>query len=475
MKKFILVLFLLPVIGSAQIKNLSRLSSGALEASDIIQDVDHNVKGYVVLFSKGRESKKTYKHEYVILDENLNKVTESEFILGRDYGVFVSAQLYKKKLLLRFFKNDYQILDLNTNTAKTVPSDLLGGITFVDDSYRMMAANKVGFILKKLSDDGNSSSYVKINEETLTKEWEWVYATQKDKKKRSDVDYLTSDENVIVMLNHYKKNEEDHINDYAIVLLAPATGKVIATTPMPDSDKYAYRVVNTHFEGDKIVISGHFSKKTSNGIPDDTNSKGMFRMKFDKATGKFETTDLVLWDELSGKMRVDENGFVATKGYLYIHDMMPLSDGSTIVVTETYKRRPVATNDMYFIHLDNQWKPKTAFEVEKARNSFEGLQLHSYTIKKNGLFDYMDYQTLGTDEFLFLFNDDDKSESKKKKNGRFGAVSFSDGKFDLHLLDLKTESSSRYALNAKRGYVLLFERFDDSKKEPELRLEKINY
>jgi hypothetical protein len=186
------------------------------------------------------------------------------------------------------------------------------------------------------------------------------------------------------------------------------------------------------------------------------------------------SSDYLKWESLVGKLDINKKGYVKKEGYMYPHNMLLKDDGNIIVIAETFMQSPVTTNNMYFFELDNKLAVKQLFEVAKFKNKYPSTAAHSTTIKRYGYFDFMDYQVLGDDEYLFFLNDNEKNSRNRKASTLYGIVSYSDGKFKRQTLNLKTETSTIKAYGAKKGYLLLIENFDVSK-PAEFRLEKINY
>ena len=253
------------------------------------------------------------------------------------------------------------------------------------------------------------------------------------------------------------------------------TGKLRSEFSFPTQDKNSYRVVDCEITDDKVYVMGNYSKKSEYGAIDDDNNTGLYKYVFDKATGKLLTDDYFKWTELGSKLEISERGRVKKEGYMYVHDMLLMDNGNIIVVTETFKQAPITTNNMYFFEMDEKFNAKQVFEVEKFKNKFPQTIAHSITIKRYGLFDFIDYQNMGDGEYLFFLNDNEKNSKNRKKSTLYGIVSYADGKFSRQTLDLKTETSTIYAFNAKKGYLMLIEAFDQKNKPAEFRLEKINY
>ena len=91
-----LLFSLLVLVGSiftfGQVQNIANLSTGVFQRSAALKDIDRNVIGYAYIFNKGLvDEDKNQQVEYVILDNNLNKLTNGDFKIP-----------YNNKLIFKF-------------------------------------------------------------------------------------------------------------------------------------------------------------------------------------------------------------------------------------------------------------------------------------------------------------------------------------------------------------------------------------
>jgi len=507
---YLLLLFLFCFSVKGQIAKLNEFSKGKLCSKSIIKDDKNNIKGYFLLFIADKIAKETYELEYVVLDENLVKVTNGfisemkyESWIVKSEGVAVNATLSEdNKLLLEFRDNTdsswmsgsgynfgrYRILDLKTNTLSQPfifnNSELLVNPVFdrkntnwkKNQTEFMQPYNKVGLVVNAeclLNEEDATERYLKCYDGDLKEKWKYVYQVNpKNDLKR--LIYLKSDEDVIAMLNLKAKVRGkiyvEYKTGFSILLIDSEDGKQRSEFVYPESDKYSF-TVECKFIKDKIYLMGNYY---AGKFVDDTKNVGWYCFVLDKATGSLLSKDYLKWEDLAGKLDINKKGYVKKEGYLYTHNMLLQDNGDIIVITEAFINKPVTTNNLYFFKLDSKLAFKEVFEVSKFRNKLSGSNLYSGTIKASGAFDFIDYQDLGDNEYLFFFNDNEKKSNKRNKSTHYGIVSYSDGKFQKQTLDLKTETSIISAYNAKKGYMLLVEDFDE-KKSAEYRLEKINY
>ena len=106
MKKllFVLLTFITLTFSFAQVQNLKELSTGVLEQSSRLNDNDGNVIGYAFIFNKGLiKEDKFVQYEYVLLDNNLNKITNGDFELrniAKSIYSFTGIEFLKQKLYI---------------------------------------------------------------------------------------------------------------------------------------------------------------------------------------------------------------------------------------------------------------------------------------------------------------------------------------------------------------------------------------
>ena len=507
MKAKLIMLLLISSFGiNAQITDLQKLSRGKFYSSDVVKDSNNNIKGYFFLFETDKIAQETFELEYVVLYENLTKVTNG-FITEMKYenwvmkakSIKVEVSLFDSKLLIRF--NDdfgtnmsevykrFRILDLKTNKLSepfiynddkivlNPPFDRKLKNYDGNESQNMSYYNGVGLIIDSqynITTKSRNRSLIKLDE-NFKEVWRTVYENEADKRRTRIINYLNSDKDVIVMFNHTQKNWLKMLNDFSVLIFDAKNGKLITEFLFPNMEDFAYKVIDVKLTDKEIFLLGNFSVKSEFGNTNDTDNTGLFSYKLDKTSGKMLDQKSLYWQNIGIKMNINGHGKIKDEGYVFVHNMLPLSDGRIIAVCEAFLQQPITTNNMYFLELTKDLKLTEVFEVNKYKNKFPGTVAHSNDIKKNGLFDFIDYQNLVDDEFLFFLNDNEKGSKYRKKSTLFGVVSFSDNKFKSQTLDLKTEISTISAFPSKKGYITMIENFDDKNKATEIRLEKINY
>lgn len=503
---FLLLCFFFCTVMQAQIIDLQKLSKGRLYSSEEIKDENNNVRGYFLLFENDKIAKETFQLEYIVLDENLTKVTNGlitemmyESWLLDSKKIKVRASFYNNKLLLQFSDiiNDgeyfrrYRLLDIKTNDLSK-PFVYIKGKMKLDpvfdrknsnisnnDSEDIHLLEGVGLVVnsERLDKKENlNHKFLARFDENFNEVWRFNYNSENDKRYKG-LTYVKSDEEVIVMSVRCNRKGMNrlYVNEPSMLFIDAKKGTLRKEYVFPDLDKLSYRVVDCKITEDKIYLGGNYSELNKTGFISDVDNLGLFNLVFDKATGKLLNSHYLKWEFLKGKLPIDKKGYVKKEGYLFPHKMLFTPDGKIIVVTEAFIQSPITTNNMYFFEFTENLKLNQFFVVEKFRNKFSGTSAHSSDIQSYGLFDFIDYQDLGDGEYLFLINDNEKKSKNRKNSTLYGIISYSDGAFKRQTLELKTETSTKYVLNAKKGYVLIVEHFDQKNKSSEYRLEKINY
>lgn len=487
----------------AQIVELNKLSSGIFYDSKPIKDNKNNIKGYFLLFESDKIQKETYILEYVVLDENLTKVTNgyieemkySSLLLKAD-RITVDLTLYNNKLLIelndyandggKFFRR-YRTLDLSDNKMSDIfifRNGKLENKPEFDRKLKNYNANQtdeiigvdgVGLVaIKEEKDDTGKDKYLVCLDDSFNQKWKTIYETSKNEHGFKELKILNSSKNFVVFSNHYTKG--GYYKPFNSVLVFDAiTGKLNFEFLFSNQDKYTYKVVDSYIQDDDIILLGNYSKKSDYGHISDKENLGLFKIKLNLKKGKRLEEKFLNWTELSSKIGINKYGEIKNEGFVFVHNLIQLYNGKIIAVCEAFKQTPVSTNNIYFLEISEKFSFHKVLIAEKFRNKFPGTSAHSNNIKKFGGFDYMDFQDLDDDEFLFYFSDNEKNSKNRKHNTKFGIVSYSNENFNKQQLDLKTDVSTILAYPAKKGYMMLIEFFDSKNKPSQIRLEKVNF
>ena len=502
MKKIVLgVLLVFTQFMHAQMVELNKLSSGKLYDSDVIKDDKNNIKGYFLLFESDKIQKETYILEYVVLDENLTKVTNgyieemkyNSLLLKAD-KITTDITLFNNKLLIelnddtengKIFRR-YRTLDLSNNKMSDIFIFRNGKLEVKpkfdrklknfdeNQTDKIIGVNGVGFVtIKEEKDQTGKEKFLVCLDDNFNIRWRTTYEVTKNNYGFKELEFLDSSNNFIVFSNHYTKGGYyKPVN--SIMTFDANTGKLNFEFLFSNQDKYTHKVVDSYIDNEDLILLGNYSKKSDYGFIRDEENLGLFKIKLNIKNGKILQEKFLNWTELSSKIEINKYGEIKKEGFVFVHDLIQLSNGKIITVCETFKGRPVTTNNIYFLEISEKFSFNKVLVAEKFRNKFPGTEAHSRRIKEFGAFDYIDFQNLDDDEFLFYFSDNEKNSKNRNQNTKFGIVSYSNEEFNKKQLNLKTEISTIFAYPAKKGYVMLIEFFDFENKSSQIRLEKVS-
>lgn len=505
-KKSLLQVFILTCTwANAQVSQLEKLCAGTFYSASPVKDDGNNIKGYFLLYKNDEVAKNVFKLEFVLLDENLNRVTGGSFTEAKDPGaerVAADVTLCNNKVLVALtdaFEGGhkgylrYRMLDLGTNKLSDSFINRDGKPVFKEyfdlqwrknyeneGTHRLEMYNGVGLVLYSPELDKKNTDrqkFIAHYDDSFNLAWKYVYDEMPEKKgDQKWAEYLQSDKDLIVLMVCGTRQGKKYEWQPTLHFIDAKTGSLFKETLFPDNSKMAYGVKNCVISKDGVVLLGEYMPLYNgqyNNAVGEMFAQGFFKLTYGK---DFVLKDkkLLEWKDMAA-LGIDKKGEIPGEGFLYVHNMLPQQNGSVLVLGEAFKLLPVTANNIYFIELTADFKLNQVLVSEKFRNKFPGTVAVSSDIKKYGGFDLLDYQNLGNGEYLFFFNDNEKDTKNRKKTTLYGIVHYDGAKFERQTLNLKTDASRIYAESAKKGHILLFERFDAKGKSAELRLEKVNY
>ena len=246
---------------------------------------------------------------------------------------------------------------------------------------------------------------------------------------------------------------------------------------------------------------GPYFDKNDNVIKD--FSKGVAIFVVDNK-GKFITKTYNSWAGDIGKyLPLNEKGKIDDIGYLFFHNVIQASNGSSFIIGEGYKRvidaggialgllaaagggrsgtgvTKINITDMVVLEFGPNYKIKgatikpkhhTAFHTEYA--DFNSQHALALIMNMWGYFDYaFTLSDKNVDNFSFCYSDYERSSDYKGQT--FNLLRYNGQKFVSDKIQLASKATNMKVLPAKLGYVMIQEYFRKEKKIS-LRLEKVN-
>lgn len=486
-KKFIILLLFLSSVSHGQVSSLFNLASGTMEMFTPIFDEDDNVYGYFSLFALDRLSQTEEKYEYVILDKNLNKVANGEFVdkiyRGIDSRYYTPDKVGNNLILTKTFVNtsgsvafsSSRMLQLDTNTVLEpfyiVEDTLFKG--FRDDDNLKKEQRKAKFInipiavnngfivieVKKKMTKVNPSMvyFFNLNQEKL---WEYSFG---DNEKGSEYSLAYFDDSALVFSYTTHANKDSNIK---LQQINTNTGKLDYSYILENvNSEYSYGFTAKK-NGNRTILTGKISPYKVLGY-DYQNAVGLFKIVLD-GNGNEIFKKHFLWEEASEIIDIDKRGKVEEGYKLFVHSYFVLKDERIVVLAEKFKNtynllfgEIVKTTDFVILEFDKDFKPISAKTIEKDLSKFSSSDfLFSQFLndEKDAVFFYQDYQ---------------KDSETKERNWVLGIVSIVGGEVSHEKIPMSSDDHYIYPYIAKEGYILLRE-YNKKSEFDEIRLERLN-
>lgn len=481
-----LILFV-GLFGSAQVSNLTNLASGRMEMFVPIYEEANNVYGYFSLFRKDKLSEDEEKFEYIILDKNLNKVANGEFVDTYYKGVYSSyfkPEKVKNNLILtKQFSNlsgsiaftSSRLLDLSSNAinepfyfeGNTLYKGFRDAETLKKDQksrpfFNLPIAADDGYVLIEGSKKSNKNNPSQIYYYNLQHEKLWDYDFGPENKK-SEYRIATVDDGSIYFLYETKDLSNSSIKLSRIDIETGQSKFSYTLESYGGEYSYSYRIKKL---ADRTILTGKISPYNTLGYNKD-KSLGLFKIVLD-GDGNELFNKHVLWEEMSEFFDMNEKGKLEEGYKLFAHEYFVFNDERIIVLSEKYKIAynlllgyHIKTEDFILLEFDSEFNLVNGTAIEKDMSKFSNS-------------DFLFAQYLNDEsDAVFFYNDYEKDSETKDKNWILGIVSLIDGKVNHEKIPMISEEYSIFPYIAKEGYILLRE-FNKNSDFDKIRLERLN-
>ncbi|HVK47021.1 MAG TPA: DUF6770 family protein [Pseudobacter sp.] len=468
---------------------------------------NNEVKGYFTFFQSDKVDKKNNEYTLQIMDDNLNKVKDVQFVDSKNITLQESA-FDNNSLLFKFYNQDEKTYDcrvygvdgkLKFNYERAVDKKTLDFLKATkmppgSESNNLFAVEDKGFIAvyPQLMDDIPT---FEVNFYSSREKRQWSYVPPVVKPAGGS--FLGCSDNVAMFL----------VLKQAGTLLTPKLETWIlgiylqngqrAFEIRTDAQQYNLMPMSViKLKGtDNFMLLGAYFEKEEKNMGGRSLGVGLWLMN---SSGRVMNTKYNSWEtEISKVLNVNEKGNVENLGYVFFHDLIETEDGHFFAVCEGYKRTGNAVGiatigvgggmskmivtDMLLLHFDQKFNIKEAKIFEKNSNTLElpaGMMMLNLAAAGN----YIKYGAYGFD---YAFTQMDQSRSsftvgytdyvkdRDYKGLTFNAISYNNGSLSTDKINLKTEAGNMRIFAAKPGSVMIMEYFKKDKKL-NMRLEKIN-
>lgn len=517
--KILFISLLLTEMAFGQMQDLKNLAEGELVYSSMLYDSNDDLYGYFYLYKRDvDEVHKTM--EYVLLDKNLNKVSNNTFV-NNSYKESKSSYIGTKcryidcnlmgdnVILTNYYYyiptigSDYpvplstafQIISLKDKTISKemkyqdgVFSDLPEDVSLlkkenknVDTKYLVQTIDNdslTGFFISQVNTDGLEYKEKDIRFYNENRELLWTY----EYNPNGNYSNLTTCKVIAVKESNIYLQEIKYVERYAseekIVLLDLKTGvKKYETVVEDKNSKYNHTIKAKEIDG-KLLITGNYSTFKKHYFFRLSENLGYYKLVLDE-NGKEISRQYSKWSDFATAIKVNKKGRVDSDYRLNTKSVLIFKEGAISIITEKYKP---SGNSLWFVPFINMF---TAYNEETTDmvliNFNEKFQLKSvYTARKDlSVYDNNDYlfsQYINNEEgCVFFFKDLTKNPETEKTQWVLGINSFIKGVFTEEKIPIY--SKRKYLIDplpAKEGYIMLRE-YNEKEKYNQVRLEKLNF
>lgn len=469
------------------------------------------VKGYYFFYVSDKVDKNTNEYTLRITDDNLTILKDVKFEDSKHVTVLESS--FNGTDLIFLFYND----DERTLEYKVYGADGKEKFSYVRELSKKekkylevtyMATNDeentfkglypvegLGFISNTPSREDKDYTF-EIDYFSTGKKKQWTYNPTEGAKKFMG-DYLGTSNGVVYLEVLKYSSKLDQKPDATLVGLSLETGKQLFEIAT-DSKYRFYPASLSSLNDGSAFIFGEYFDPNANIVKD--KSKGFAFWKVD-ATGKTTFEKYNSWDVDMGKyLNVSSKGKIEDLGFMYLHKMVQVADGSIYAIGEGYRKAASAlgiastalggagvstvkikVTNMILIKFDKDFNVADAKIYEKNSNNVQlpsGAEFLSTAalgkfIKYSfGGFDYA-YTQENRDKTSFTVCYSDYVRGKDYKGGTFNSITYDSGKFTTDKINTKSDASRSAVLPGKQGQVLMLDYYKKAKRL-DIHFEKLN-
>jgi len=491
----------------SQIQDLAKLADGKIVFNSTLYDSNENLYGYLYIYERDADSQNKTM-EYVFLDRNLNKVSNTEFtskqynnVLSKyydctlmgDYVIMNKIYYYSNSFtgISKLLLSTFQTISLKDNTVSAEFKYENGQFTeFISDYDQMKKEYKgletrnyvTGFnngVFKGffITEDNSKKSYLEKDVQFFNEKkelvWKYEYNPNGTEKNYNSFHFLNINKNTIyISIPNWTRGDFStgmNINEYSIVALDLQSGKEKYKYVLEKAGSEYSHTMRVKEIDNKLYITGNYSPYKKTDFTLDQNL-GFYKIVLNENGTEIERK-YTQWSDFANQIEVDEQGRVEKNFRLKPIKYFFFKDGSISVLTEKYKFDAFwtglpKTTDYVLFNMKKDFTPGEVNTIKKELSHYSAEFLFSQYIKdQTGVVFF--YYDVVKDPNATLFNN--------TPNLLLGINTIINGKLTEEKIPLTAKKKySIYPQPAKEGYIMLRE-YNEKDKYNQIRLEKLNY
>ncbi|MDC6365043.1 MULTISPECIES: hypothetical protein [Flavobacteriaceae] len=503
----------------SQSQDLISLSIGDYVGFDVIIDNDRDVYGYVSIYSKGDVDDGDKSFEIILLDKNLNKVSNIDFEASNSIYSFKVYMNFEQEIILLPYS--YGIYSFNYNFSEMLEADFKSKtvIPYKFECYKEDGAfedcKTYQTFREKRKDDKKNfkekgyvydsdvhrvrNSYSLVLDRKRHKKFYddvsvRVFDEQKELKWEVNIDSLGSEKrfaNVDLFWKNLKKSENLYITVSSFDKTY-ASAKYLSSSENVHNTRHWNKILGFNIEtGEEVFnknITGWYNNAPDALVRKETDDYlvdvrvlnnevgtqiGFRRTKIGLKDNTISFDDLLFESMMDKIDRLNKYGSIGGNYKLNPIASFVNKDGSVYILTEEYKSaynvlwgyNVNKNKDFFLIRTTSDFKIESIDRIEKDKSKY------AYT-------DFLFWQSLNNDnnDIAFFYTDKRQDQEEKQKFRVLGVCTIIDGKFSSEELKIESKSEEFMIVPsiAKRGYIMLHE-YNKKEAYNAVRLERLNY
>ncbi|MGM5632077.1 hypothetical protein O2K51_14355 [Apibacter raozihei] len=474
----------------SQTQDLSKMANGYLDSNFIIYDSNEQVYGYIYFYNQGSVDKDHIQFEYVLLDKNLNKLSNNIFTTKKYLNRFVRyitncTLVNNDELLINLKHHDTFFISFalfsfrKISISKNIVSP---EYYYIDEQIKVIPDNleeykkslnpvsKAGVSLAKASTNGYyilehnynnfhfyKTKFIKFYNTDNQLVWNYTYnpiATRQNYITASII-HNTSDNLYIV-----ESNSEGLTKlDCKIVTLDQKTGDKKYEYLLEKDVRQFNHTKNLKELNNQLIIFGNYSNYKKGTYFDLEKNLGFYKIVLD-STGKEISKKYVVWEDFNNKIKITANGRFKKNLRIRTLKFFVFNDGRICILTELVNKKQNQISDFVLFFMDKDFNLIKTEIIQKGisyYNDSDGYMFSQYT--KNGK------------EAVFFYT----RFSSNERKWILGVNTISDNELKKETIPIYSEEDKYiiYPMKAKEGYIILRE-YNENDKYNQIRLEKLN-